>query len=459
MSGRKQIYVDESEWNRLQAQARELGRVNRDLPGLLDRVREQTEHTARRAVAEMTQRQAGFEAAVATLSAEMRDSEMRSDQRLRTTSNDIMNRLREQDTQLRAESAQALRAHRTAFERALAEENAERRAQFDAIDAALTGVREDNARAAALTTSSLADADVLRTQVLAYPHERFCPGRLASLDADRADLVAAIDSGAPPGYLLGSARALVRQMSELRSQLAVLDAQWRACRYAAERGLVQLQQVVEGNATIDTAATFGVESPLAPDVDHWSEGRLAQLDDEVAELLAKVRDDAAPLSIEELDAVVETVIPELDQRLDATVEAAVVAVRASQMRANLAELIADTLDNDHQYQVMSEADAGYVDADQRRAFLARTINVTTGNEVVIEIIPNADVTRAPLVEIHSFDGEAAEEERLARIDSIHDSVHERTGIDLRSTTVAAEPDLSRRDVAALVKNPMSRSLD
>ncbi|TCJ97713.1 hypothetical protein [Nocardia alba] len=458
MSGRKQIYVEETEWNRLQAQARDLAQVNRDLPGLLTRIQEQTEQSAQRAVAEMSRRQAGFESAVADLSEHVRMSEQRSDQRLRASTHEIMTRLRDQGATLRAENATALRAQREVFERALADERTERQAQFAAIDTRVAGLQTDSARAAELTVTYLADARILRDQAADYPHERLCPGRLAGLDAERADLIGTLNGGVAAGFLLGPARALTRQLSELRSELAILDAQWRSYRLAAEGGLVRLRELIRGNATIDSAATFGVDTAEAPDVDHWSNGMLAHLDTEVAELLTRVRDDAEPMSTEALQALVENVIPGLDRRLDDTVEAAVVAVRASQLRANLAELIAEALDDEHQYQVLGAEDTGYVEADQRRAFLARTVNQVTGGEVIIEIIPHDDIARAPVVEIHSFDGEAAEEERQARITSIHDSVHDRTGIDLRSTTVAAVPDRTRRDVANLVKTPGTKSL-
>ncbi|MGW6701768.1 hypothetical protein [Nocardia sp. NPDC055049] len=400
----------------------------------------------------MNARHAGFEAALANLSEGARQAEARAEQRLHVTSQQILGELQAQQTRLRSESAKALQAQREQIERALDAERAERRSQYADLDRRVGQLQDDHGRAAELLKSHLSDAAVLRTEVLKFPHERYCPGKLAALDSEIIALRADIAEGAPAAFLLDSARRASREMSALRTQLVALDAQWQACRYVAERGLVQLRAVIGANKTIDVGESFRAEAPVeAPDVDFWSEGALAQLTAEVDALLVRVRDDDNPLGTEELESLVAQRIPELDGQLDATVARAVTALRASQLRANLAGLISQALEDQFQYQVIDDASVGYVAGDQRAAFMAKTVNRVGSSEIVIEITPGPQPESAPTVELHTFDGDLAVEEHQARIESIHHSVNDLTGIDLRAETTAAEPDPGRRDVADLVK--------
>ncbi|MFE1596845.1 hypothetical protein [Nocardia sp. NPDC058705] len=400
----------------------------------------------------MNARHAGFEAALANLSEGARQAEARAEERLHTTSQQIMGELHAQQTRLRSESAKALQAQREQMERALDAERAERMSQYADLDGRVGRLQDDHVRAAELVKAHLSDAAVLRTEVLKFPHERYCPGRLAVLDSETATFQAELRAGAPAAFYLDSARRASREMSSLRTQLVALDAQWRACRYVAERGLVQLQQVIGANKSIDVGESFGAVAPgEAPDVDFWSAGALAQLSAEVDALLVRVRDSDDPLGTDELELIVSQKIPELDGQLDDTVARAVSALRGSQLRANLASLISQALEDQFQYQVIDDSSVGYVAGDQRGTFMAKTVNGVGSSEIVIEIAPGPLPDSAPTVELHTFDGDLAVEEHRARIELINSSVNDMTGIDMHSETIAAEPNSGRRDVAELVK--------
>ncbi|QIS10498.1 hypothetical protein [Nocardia arthritidis] len=451
MSGRKRIYVAEADWNRLQADARKLAQVNRDLPKLVDQLRTQTERDLAHSMAEVEARHDRFETALTDLSDATRAAEERTARRLRDTSSAILSRVRDQHARLRGETAAALRKDRETWQRELADERARRTEQLAELDRKVTALADDRSRAARLTETYLNDAAILRAQVAELPHERYLPGKLAELDAKLRSLQADRDGGGLDAFLLANARDFCQEMGALRSELVLLDTEWRACRIAAETELLRLQGVIEGNATLDPEIIFETGEAVArPDVDYWSRGALKRLAAEVTTLLAQVRDDELPLTTDALRELLASRVPELDRRLDSVVEQAVTGLRSSQLRANLADLIADALDRRHHYQVV-ESDVGYADADQRGAFLAKSANHVTGSEIVIEVAPGETDDRPPTVRLHNFDGDVAEEERTVRTVSIHDSVLERTGIDLRSAEEASEPDVRVRDVAQLVR--------
>ncbi|MGV9680892.1 hypothetical protein ACWDSJ_36955 [Nocardia sp. NPDC003482] len=451
MSGRKRIFVDQSDWDRLQADAGKLAQVRRDLPNLLRRVGEHTDRSIARARAEIDARHADFEHALADLSEDMRQAEARTEERLQETSEALLTQVRTSQSRLRNQTAQALRTQREEFQRSLDAERAEHNRRVNDLERKISGLSGERDRAEALTRAYLRDVEILRAQVIALPHERYLPGRLDELDTQSAALHEDLRHDTP-AYLLSDARGLCRAMSALRAELIVLDAEWRALRCAAERDLLQLQGFVRDNSTLDVAAAFGTDATVKPpDVDHWSRGALRRLAGEVDALLVQVRDDESPPTAETLRQMIAETIPELDQRLDSVVVAAMTALRSSQLRANLAELITDALDRHHHYQVV-DGDAGYVDGDQRAAFLAKSTNRASRGEIVVEVAPGPDETAPPTVRLHNFDTDASTEERRLRTESIHESVLDRTGIDLRTTEEGAEPDRTRNDVSRLVRS-------
>jgi hypothetical protein len=258
-----------------------------------------------------------------------------------------------------------------------------------------------------------------------------------------------IDSGLGAHGLSG-AQELCQSFSELRLELDQLDRQWRTCRVAAERELVALRELIEQNRTLDVRERFGAQpTGEAPEVDHWSRGALYRLTAEIDTLLARVRDDEEPLSTELLMKVVREQAPEFEQRLEAVVGQAVTAMRASQLRTNLAELIADALDEHHQYEV---AEAGFKESDQRSAFLAKTVQHASGSEIVIEVEPGPD-DQPPVVRLHNFDTDASEGERAARTRSIRANVFEHSGITITAEEEDARPAEEVRDIAPIIAAP------
>lgn len=446
MSGRKRIYVDEGEWNRLRQQARRLAELKRDLPRLVEQVQDQTRRDIETSLRDVQARHARFEEAVDRLSERTREVEQQTARRLRNTAQRLRAEITVEAQRQRADTARALQAHQETLTRALEEERAARDRQFAEVNRKLDALDADQDRAAQAVRDYLADAEVLREQVLQFPHERYLPGRLAPLDARLATVRQNVERNLA-AHSLSGAQEVCQSFSELRLELERLDQEWRACRIAAERELVTLQGLVEQNRTLDLRERFGADVPGdAPEVDHWSRGALSRLSAEIDTQLARVRDNDEPLPTEAFLRIVRELAPEFEQRLEAVVAQAVTAMQASQLRTNLADLIADALDEHHQYEV---ADAGFKGADERSAFLAKTVHHASGSEIVIEVEPGPD-DQPPTVRLHNFDTDAAEGERAARTRSIRANVLEHSGISITAEEEAEQPDTAMRDIAPII---------
>ncbi len=445
------MYVDQAEWNDLRRQAAQLAEIQRDLPKLIQRVEEQTQRDLERSMNEVESRQAGFQAEMGRLSERTQKFERRTAEQLRASTDRLRQEMTEQGRQLRFETAEALRTQRESLRRLIDQEREDRNRRLAEIDGAVARLRGDQATAARLTGEYLADAEVLLEQVRKFPHERYLPGRVARLDERLATVRGNVSDGVG-AYALSGAQELCQSASELLLELEHLDQEWRACRIAAERELVKLQELFAQNATIDVSERFGPGGPdSAPSVDYWSRGALSRLSKEVATLLAQVRDDEDPLATESLLRIVTETAPESEKRLESVVGQAVTAIQASQLRTNLADMIATALDEHHYYEV---TDSGYVTGDQRETFLAKTVHHASGSEIVIEVEPSPE-DQPPTVRLHNFDADgAAESERTARTASIRASVYAHSGLNLGAAQEeTAEPDENARDVRARVLAP------
>lgn len=450
MSGRKRIYVDEAEWNRLRQEAANLAAVKRDLPKLLRQMQDQTNRDLEKSLRDVDNRQAEFERAVGRLSASTREFEERTAHRLRANAEQLRHELDAQNKQVRAETAQALHEQRQQLQSAIDQERRERTERLAEIDRRVTTLQHDQARAGELTGGFLADAVVLREQVEKFPHERYLPGRLAALDRRLNTVRGNVESGIG-AFGLSGAQEICQEFGELRLELEQLDREWRTCRIAAERELVKLRELITQNSTLDLPTRPGDGAPTeTPDVDHWSRGALGRLRTDVDSLLTQVRDDDQPLTTEALLRIVHNTVPDYEARLESVVGQAVTAIRASQLRTNLAELIADALDQRHHYEV---ADAGFAGDDQRDAFLAKTVHNASGSEIVIEVEPGKELEDSPVVRLHNFDADGASEaERAARTRSIQENIRTYAGIDITAEEEHSRPDESKQDVATRLES-------
>jgi hypothetical protein len=446
MSGRKRILVDESEWYRLKKQSKQLGAVNRELPKLVADVRRQTEADLNRVFDTLEGRQRIVEQTVSNLSVQARAIEADTNRRLEEHSRRAAEMVRASAGELRRETRQML-----------AEQDASLRAEIGKVRGDLAGLVEDRSRAAEASGQWLRDARVIRDLISeSLPHERYAPGRLDAIDRRLRTAAEDVGSGRHDAAL-SLLQVLYHDLNDLRVEVELRDREWLFARAVTVEALVFVEGAIEDNRVRPVEDEHG--EPLhgvTLDVDHWTRGALGALRTEVDDLLRRVRDDVDPVALGELRAIAEERAPEFERRLGELIERAGMRQFASQIRVNLADMIAQTLDEEAGYHVIEGTYAG---TDQREAFFAKLVH-PNGNEIVVDVASPSEDGGAALVRLHSFDRDVqAEADRTARAEAINESLRAR-GIPTQPTqTEAEEPAPEVRDFERIKRELPGRATE
>jgi len=308
--------------------------------------------------------------------------------------------------QLRQETNAALARQQQAWRGEISAERERQRAALAKLESRIQGEAQASSQAA---ETWLHDAgvmhDVIRDEL---PHERFAPGELASMDrrlATARDNARQRQSQAA----LALAQAAYHDLSELRVEIELREREWTGLHTLTYEALLRLDGLAEQNARqVIEAGGAGNDAPITVDVDYWSEGALSELRSTVADLLTRVNDTKTPPSTDELRQIAEERAPELEQRLSDITHAAHVRMFASQLRANVAEVVARTLDETAGYEV---EEALYERLDYRRTFMAK-LQHANGNEIVVSVAPATDESGQCVLHVLSYDHDIASEEEL-----------------------------------------------
>jgi hypothetical protein len=431
MSGRKSIQVDASEWYSLQRRAQQLRQVRRDIPRLLADVEEQTRASIDRAFSSVDARQRRQQEAMDELSDRTRHLEADTTRRLREQAGQLREELEKTAGRIEQDTRRRLEQQRRDTERAIAVERAERLAET-------ARNQQDRARAEDTVRAWLSDARTMADLIAGQlPHDRYAPGRLDRL---RRRITTA-DETARDGRFdaaLAVAQETFHELSDLR-----VDIEQREL----ERCLAQ-QEAVEALVRVETLAKENQERPVVGpegeavagyvlDVTHWAGGEYDRLRRDTADALARARDPRT--GVDDLHALRDEEAPRLERSLDEAVERAGMRQLTSQLRVNLADVVAETLSEIAYYDLVEDK-SGYSDGDMRRDFQALLRHEASGNEITVEITqPDQDSDQC-VIRIVSHDHDnTAEAELRERADSVYRALREE-GVPIGLDAAAPKPD-------------------
>lgn len=406
MSGKRRITVDEAQWNVLQRQARQLKDLQVNAPKLVADLQRQTQSELDRVSQQMENRQRSVEQAMSALSSQTRELEAQTNRQLKQQATEMQRRLTESVGELRRDTNTALVRQQQAWR---SEISAERERQRAALAKLESQIRRREQASSQVAETWLHDAgvvhDVIRDQM---PHERFAPGKLAALDRRLATARDNASQGQSQAAL-ALAQEAYHDLSELRLEIELRERAWTGQHTLTYQALLRLDGLAEQNARqVIEAGGAGNDTPVTVDVDFWSEGALSELRSTVADLLARVNDTKTPLSTDDLRQLEEERVPELERQLTDITHDAHVRMFASQLRANVAEVVAQTLDESAGYVV---GDALYERQDYRRAFMAK-LQAANGNEIVVSVAPAPDESGQCVLHVLSYDYDTVAEEVL-----------------------------------------------
>ena len=257
------------------------------------------------------------------------------------------------------------------------------------------------------------------TRSASLPHERFAPGQLARL-TDRLAIAEASVAAGTGETALAQAQELYLSLGELRAEVELKDAEWRAAHQTAVAAVTALAQQISYNSMITvTDEESGASAEL--DVDYWSDGELSAIKKEADQLTARVNAEADPPTLAELRDISERSVVALDDRLSEVVATARTRQWASQVRVNMAETVVDVLESITGY--AWDGDATFAGDDQREAFYSK-LRHPDDSEIVVEVAPDED-GKSCVVRVMSYEtGNPDESQRVARVHAVADSLRE-----------------------------------
>jgi hypothetical protein len=443
VSGKKRITVDADAWRETMRRANRLRDVERELPGMIAAVKRAQEEQAAKDRADMQARQDKLSRQFAGLSEQARKLEASTTRRINAAAATIMNEAREADKQRRVETRQLLDQQEQRFEAALSAERTERQREAGALRTEIELDRAGRARVLEMGQTQASDARVMHDAIAAIlPHERFAAGQLARL-TDRLALAEASAAAGTGEAALAQAQEVGLRLRELRTEVELRDAEWRAAHLSAIAAVTALAEQISYNSILTvTDDDSGASAEL--DVDYWSDEQLSAIKEEAEALESRVRNEADPPTIDELRDISERSVAALDGRLSDVVAAARTRQWASQVRVNMAEMVVNVLEPLTGYEFDAATFAG---DDQREAFYSK-LRHPDESEIVIEVAPDED-GKSCVIRVMSYEtGRVDESQRVARVHAVADSLREQ-GLGGTPAADRGEPDPLLRDFGRL----------
>jgi hypothetical protein len=452
MSGKKRITVDEGAWNDAMSKANQLRQVQRDMPAMLAKVQQAQQAQSARDRAEFQARQDELTSRLTALSAEARRIEQSTTRRINAAAASMMNEARKANDNLRAETRQLVEQQEQRFTAAIGAERAERERDVQGLRDEIAKDRDFQANLLAHARSVVADARVLHDAIDAtLPHERYAPGKLGDLRR-RLQVAEANVAAGIAETSLGQGQDLLFDLGDLRAEVELRDAEWRATHVAAVTVVTALVEQISASEQIHLAdEESGLSADL--DVDFWSDGELSKVKARADALTQRLADEADPPLLEELQEIAERTVPSLDASLTEAITLAQARQYASQVRVNVAEQVVNVLEEITGYDL--EGDPVFAGEDQRAAFYSKLSN--GDDELVVEVAPD-ESGKSCVIRVLSYEsGPPNEYLRAQRVHTVAAALGA-NGLPGTPAAEPGEPDPALRDLAQVRQRPQASPL-
>jgi hypothetical protein len=444
VSGKKRITVDEATWNDAMRKASQLRQVQRDLPEMLEKVKQASEQQAARDRAELQAGQDELSSKLESLSSYAQQIEATTTQRITTVAAAIMSEARRADENLRADTRQLMERQEQRFTVALNAESDERKRDFVRLQRELDKERAARADVLAIARTMVADARILHDAIEStLPHERYAPRKLAKLTSLLAMAEANIAGGIGEAGL-ATAQGLLLDLTELRSEVQLRDVEWRAAHLTAVTIVTALIQQISASEHIDLVNDeLGLSADL--DVDFWSAGELSKIGAQADQLSARLADEANPPTLADLADISQRTVASLDKDLSEAVALAQARQWASQIRVNMAAQVIEILERTTPYDL--DGEPIFAGDDQRAAFYAK-LRSPDDSEIVVEVAPGKS-GESCAIRVLSYDaGTPSEHLRAARAQTIAEALSPE-GASGAPAAEPGEPEPVYRDLTRL----------
>jgi hypothetical protein len=424
MSGKKRVYVDNAEYQRLLQDETKLRTMRQDLPEMLNTLARQNSSELQRQLGPLERRQQDFQKAMAQTNAEVRKIEEATARRLEVQQREMREALQASNErfrqelqnseyqqqvkttqmvgQLRTETKQLIIAQDHKFSGLLEQERNIREQQIEKIEQQFSYIQDAEQRKREMAQSWIDASKILDNFMqVHYRHEQFGPGRLADIQRTLQRAMSNLAQNAAEAAL-SQAQQAYDQFSNFRLELESLESEWRLWRCAALDATRELLELTHQNRTVEALdaqlqTIMDGDKAYEIEVDWWTQGKLSKAEAAMNKLLTQLEEDNLTLSISELQHITNKVVPDLQEQLEAAVQEARLNILGSQQRQNLAALVVDSLEMNGFLLQHST----YEGDDMRLRYAAKVQDI--GNsELVVLVSPTEGIAGRNELELEDF---------------------------------------------------------
>ena len=232
------------------------------------------------------------------------------------------------------------------------------------------------------------------------------------------------------GYV--QAHQLYTNLSQFRRRLEADLVFTSSVQKKLQEKAAEFYRQVQEQRVVKAMDSDGQELSDDIDLEYWTQGAHSVFLQEIMQFYSQV--SQPNLSPQQLQDFLERRFPELENRSIELVTRARLEVLSSQVRFNIAQIVAEALES----QGFHLEEANYDQQDYRRSFTAITRNAS-GNEVVIQIEPELQYEEGGKLKIESKDaGSMTEHELWQRNQEIFRAI-QRYGLSVSNISAAQSP--------------------
>ena len=424
MSGEKRRYVriEDQELRRLREQDSRLRSVQRDLPERLKAIREEARRELQQRLETFEQRAQRQEQEAQKLKSTLAIIELQTHQRLQQQRKEFQKNIRDLEDRQQQKVQSLEDVMHKEFEQQqslILEITSEQRQEYlglnESLDQKFTQlmVEERQARErlqlqieqekqdkANQAQNWLDDTETIWQQIdRDYQHKRFAPGELDKLQDELRIAHVNLRNGLAEAAI-GKTQETYLKLRELRNKLDRKEQEWLLLYNAALEDLRSLIAQVQANRKYEMEVGQGDKAEkFMLEVDFWTDGSLSQYEQELQQIKTRLRKGESSLTTEQISQIAEQ-IADLQPRLGDIVQKAQEEILSSQMRAEIADKVAEGLKRMGYVLVDPEQESLYEGKDYRNSYVLKLKNAV-GGEVVTVISPTQEFGQN-LVSVNSF---------------------------------------------------------
>ena len=242
------------------------------------------------------------------------------------------------------------------------------------------------------------------------PHDQFAPGQLKKIKQRLATSRNNLNNDQAQAAL-ATAQETMYAYFEWKETVINAERIYEALYSKIDLGFSELLKEVRENRNVEV--TSGAEYQ---EVNFWTKGAFGELETKVQAAIKKLESGKEEMNQEQLEKVLEE-LESLSGQKDNLIEEALKRITSSQLRAEMGDLIIDSLNK----QGFEFINRGYEGQDQRKTYMIKFRN-TAGVEIVAVISPD-EAANENTISINTYgDTYHNEEDRLKRFKEIQESL-------------------------------------